>query len=143
MSVLSKEAIYSLKNINDIIKGDDFIDAHAWVADCSGNVIYDPNFEEYDIIKQINECSDTKVYKPFNFSIEDENKIYKCWDIEKKYEMLERLPFKFPVQFGNCIYNALSYIIQSKKKNKNKKIYLVIGSFGWKKKNGEPWYEFG
>ena len=143
MSVLSKEAIYSLKNINDIIKGNDYLDAHAWVADCSGNVIYDPNFKEYDIIKQINKCGDTKVYKPFNLSFEDEIKIFKYWNIDKRYEKFEKLPYKWKDTFGGCINNAINYIIQSKKKNKNKKIYLVIGSFGWKKKNGEPWYEYG
>ena len=135
------------KNINKYVKKTFFKDkkgyftfnAHAWVVDRTTNeVVFDPDFKEYEEIRKkyglTNECC----YKPFNkhhsniiWNYVRFNTIYPYMRINKSSLTI------YENTYLSCFLNAYVY----QRKNPNTKV--MIGSFGWKYPNGEIHWQFG
>jgi len=119
------------------------IDLHAWIVD-ENNKIIDWDFEEYQFTRDLLELTDECCYEEFDTKKQIDCAIYIKKQTDKKRMMVGNNYFdnwldKFyiaPVS-GMCYYNALAY----KKHNPNCKI--VFGKFGWKRKNGEVYWEYG
>jgi hypothetical protein len=118
------------------------MDAHAWVVDKNGNII-DPDFEDYKLTKELMDLTEERCYEAFN----TEKQIDCAKYIKGRTDALKKLHgdnydnwldkfYKEPVS-GYCWYNALAY------KKHNPECKIVFGKFGWKKQNGEPYWEWG
>lgn len=115
---------------------------HTWIVDANDNII-DWDFEDYKITKDLMSLTNEKCYEPFDTKKQIECASYIKSNVDKKKlikgnkfdDWLDE--FYYIPQFGKCFYNALAY----KKHNPNCKI--VFGKFGWRRKNGEPYWEYG
>ena len=109
---------------------------HYWVVAPGGRII-DPNFTEYEMIKQIRGL-DQPVYKEYTKKKREVvHKVfmgtqYEAWKFEYLLEKKKDL-------HGNCMYNALRVL------EENPGYRLAIGSMGWRKedKPEECWFEYG
>lgn len=107
------------------------LDLHCWCEDDDGNVIFDPYFPEYELVKQINRCEGDplRCEEPDWMIFINENR---C---EEKSQMMT-WTWENPV-FRQCIMNSYDYWVN----HDNAK--MVVGRFGWKKKSGGIHWEFG
>tara|TARA_R100000654_G_scaffold3207_5_gene11125 strand:+ start:7715 stop:8203 length:489 start_codon:yes stop_codon:yes gene_type:complete len=121
-------------------------DFHVWVEDASGNVVHDPHFWQYDAIKETHGCDpdEPKQYRRFHNQKE-------CRDLVMKkairnacmYENMisQGMTFLGEDRFGFCPINA--HYFMRRPENKGKGYKVVVGAMGWKKGNGEVWWEYG
>lgn len=127
------------KNISKDEKGNISFDAHAWVVDRTTNeIVFDPDFKEYEEIRKKYGLTDERCYKPISkyhskiiWNYVRFNSIYPYLRINKKSLT------KYENTYLSCFINAYVY----QKRHPNTKI--VIGSFGWKYPNGEIYWQFG
>ena len=134
-----------LNNWKDINKGNS-LNAHCWIVIEDGNILDYP-FEEYNMIKKLNDCEGQIQYKEFDDNLQ--KKCYK-WSMDKYWKNIgnDILPNSL-FKFGNCMINVWNYyrIIMREPKYKylkDKKPKIVFGSLGFKKINSEDiWWEFG
>jgi hypothetical protein len=117
-------------------------DFHAWIVEKNGNII-DPDFEEYKLTKELMDLTEERCYEAFNTEkqIECARWLKKTIDAKKVihglcYDNWLDQFYKKPEK-GYCWYNALAY------KKHNPECKIVFGKFGWKAKNGEPYWEYG
>jgi len=115
---------------------------HAWIVDENNNII-DWDFNSYETTKDLLNLTDEKCYEPFNSKKQIEYACYVKTQIDKK-KIIEGFSydawldeFYYKPKSLLCQYNALAY------KKHNPKCKIVFGKFGWLKKNGEPFWEFG
>jgi hypothetical protein len=120
-------------------------DIHYWVEDKEGNVVYDPYFIEYDVIKCLRNLKGDRIYKRYvgkkgkdavRRGHRDAVAVAKCLQLVgmKPMKMFYQKP-----QPLECNMNALGWIKYSGRTD----IQLVAGSMGWKRKKGGIHWEFG
>ena len=122
-------------------------DLHSWiildgVSIADGGLI-DWDFPEYKFTKDLLDLTNTPAYDPFDIKKQIECAAYMKSQVDKR-KMIQGDTFdkwldefyKKPVK-GMCFYNCLAY------KKHNPTCKMVFGKFGWLKKNGEPYYEYG
>ena len=117
-------------------------DIHTWIVDVNNNII-DWDFKDYKYTKDLMNLTDETCYEPFDTKKQIEWASYIKLQVDKRKliqgntfdDWLDE--FYYKPHYGLCYYNALAY----KKHNPNCKI--VFGKFGWRRKNGEPYWEFG
>lgn len=120
-------------------KGNISFDTHAWVVDRTTNeVVFDPEFKEYEEIRKKYGLTNERCYKPFDkhrsniiWNYVKFNNIYPYMRNNKN--LLTTYENTYLLSFVNA------YVYQ--RKNPNTKI--VIGSFGWKYPNGKIHWQFG
>jgi len=120
------------------------MDLHYWVVNKDGT-IYDPHFVEYDMIKFVRQTTNTQKYQPFPDDIRDKLfKIHVLTHIQPALkEVLESggdlddFTKNWKPQFGQCILNAFCYNATHEGSK------LVVGKMGWKKSNGDVFWEYG
>lgn len=120
-------------------KGNVSFDAHAWVVNRTTNeIVFDPEFKEYEEIRKKYGLINERCYKPFDIHRSSIiwnyirfNHIYPYMRINKNSLT------SYENTYLSCFINAYVY----QRKNPNTKI--VIGSFGWKYPNGEIHWQFG
>ena len=123
------------------------IDAHFWIVR-DGEII-DNDFPEYDLIRKIHGCEpETKVYKEapdktqeimIEIFKEDTLHLFKCkkWETAIKQIMfITKLAGISKPQFNHCFQNS---IIEQYCNGGE----LRFGSMGFKKTNGDTWWEYG
>ena len=125
----------------------DTLDAHMWLENADGEVVFDPHFIQYDIIKRVQNLKGEKKYKAWIGKKRGValNKIQEIntakikalpsigWTKKQFWEHFSKNP-----HFGNCFNNATAYW------KKNQHLKIVIGSMGWEKTNGDGvWWEYG
>ena len=117
-------------------------DLHAWIIDENKNII-DWDFEEYKFTKDLLDLTDECCYEMYDTKKQIECASYIKKQVDKR-KLIEGDNFdtwldKFyacPVK-GMCYYNSLAY------KKHNPKCKIAFGKFGWKRKDGEPYWEYG
>ena len=114
------------------------MDGHFWVVR-DGEII-DPNFEEYDMIKVINNLEGGRIYLPAGELIQKIMKKKYIDDVEnvlKDDMLMMMMALQIGVTFGCCPTNVVIEQITNGGE-------IVFGSMGWKRKNGKGiHYEFG
>ena len=129
------------------------LDAHSWCEDEFGNVVFDPGYDdEEELTKRMFNLTDEKVYKAFEPMLQkiclkatekQKNymfkKIAEVNNFDNELETAKRIVFlaEKGQLFGNCFIVAQAYKIC------NPFVNVVVGSAGWKGKDGEPHYEYG
>lgn len=121
-------------NIQELFDKRDF---HCWVEDKDGEVVFDPEFPEYQAIKKIKNCipdspnyhnafdEDTEkwFWGKLKGTMTDKIQLYKSQNIKWVKEFYER------PKFGHCNLNCSAFLI----KNKGKGYRIRVGSMGWLK----------
>ena len=127
------------KTISKDEKGNVSFDAHAWVVDRKTNeIVFDPEFKEYEEIRKKYGLTNERCYKPF-----DKYRSNIIWNyirfnhIYPYMRIIKNSLTNYENTYLSCFINAYVY----QRKNPNTKI--VIGSFGWKYPNGEIHWQFG
>ncbi len=120
--------------------GKDAGDYHIWVEDKHGKVVFDPVFEEYRFICKIRNAN---INKPVRVAWNNQAKWLddKNWSQQANdnaFRCIISNMFEQP-RYQHCRSNAIAYMVNRGKEGDR----VVIGSAGWKKGNGEVWWEFG
>lgn len=126
---------------------DSTMEVHMWLENADGTIAFDPDFPDYNWVKQVRRLTGDKCHKAYtgrkaidclaeirkalNFRIKmlEQNGLdkEKVWDIY----------FKSPA-FGICFFNAMAYW------KKNKHLKIKVGSMGWESKlDGNIFWEYG
>ena len=115
------------------------LDGHMWVN--KDDKIIDPHFIEYDILKKYHKGEKFIYYPADNLTQKVIIKIIMN-NIIKEYETIEKFIIDYKIftenrkLHGYCIFNALVEICSNGGE-------LVFGSFGFEKKDGTKFYEYG
>ena len=129
-------------------------DFHCWCENAAGEVLGDKDFMEYKMIRAMRNLQDTPIYKRWDEEHEVAQwkrcqgrmraQIQRFKDHKKKHGFGEPFwdEFKNGGQFGQCPYNACQYMKEQRKLGNND-VRICVGSMGWKKKDGNVFWEFG
>ena len=116
-------------------------DFHIWLEDDAGRVAFDPqNFSYY---QHVCDFHGLDIKKPCRHAWGNQAK----WLKEKEFNSLNEADTRYIVadmfctpQERHCRNNAIAYMVNNPEKN----LKAVVGSMGWKRKNGGGvWWEFG
>lgn len=133
-SILLDNGTANTSNLQELFDKRDF---HCWVEDKDGEVVFDPEFKEYQAIKQVKNCMEDSphFYNAFGEDAEkwfwgklkgtmtDKIQLYKSQNIKWVKEFYQR------PKFGHCNLNCSAFLI----KNKGKGYRIRVGSMGWLK----------
>ena len=124
--------------------GDDF---HCWVEDKNGEVVFDPDFVEYELTQVIRNAMGPKHYLKWNDEFQQD-----CWSriqthMKTQMAYIRKKGGKNRDFWGSyakpkvhcCPANCVTFM----KKNKGKEFKIVLGSMGWEKPDGSVWWEWG
>ena len=117
-------------------------DFHVWVKrKCDGKII-DPHLPEYDALIRIN---DLNVKKPVHQEWKNQEKrvkdLYTQFGVHNIGIIVDVFYHGGP-QYQCCPQNSIAWLHSTPERMKNYK--LVVGSMGWKNRNGRgTWYEWG
>jgi|TARA_R110000824_G_scaffold135413_1_gene298705 hypothetical protein len=128
----------------DIIAGIDFsydplLDYHCWVVDNDGNVVFDPDFNQYQYKRHIRMLKD--ICHREEYPIERQQEVWNYWKTVKSKEVhpLIRKALKQTPCGGHCQMNAGNFL----KANRGKGYRIAIGFMGWEKEDGTVFWEYG
>ena len=119
------------------------INGHFWVEDNNGKVIYDPHFDDYNLVCAIRNADPSKpIYRPA--SPERQREMFKRWilpiladedtkDFIRALKNTNTLP---PAFSGCCQANATTWKMVTGKGK------IVYGDRGWATYDGGEWIEF-
>ena len=129
---------------SNIVRGDEIGKVnrqmfHAWVEDSDGNVVFDPEFPRYKMIKMIHGCDPNEPMCRHRYQQQSECVEILMKDAIQKLIKLSNVGIKPSYNFQQCSHNCYYFM----KKNKGKNYNVVVGAAGWKKKNGDIWFEWG
>ena len=113
-------------------------DFHAWVENDKGDIIYDPSFRDYVTIIRFHGTTAKRVYVKWTKEEQIKQLKHLMRTHGECFLMVKSNPedlIKNPI-FGQCIFNALAY----KTINGGK---VVIGSMGFRRADGNVWWEYG
>jgi hypothetical protein len=112
---------------------------HCWVEDARGEKVFDPEFTEYySLIRALRGCDEDadRIYVKYKRQ-EECLKIAMKIAIEKSINLDKSgLDGYYP---DACSVNCLRFM----RKNEDKNYKICIGAFGWKKRDGSIWFEYG
>ena len=115
-------------------------DGHWWVELADGTII-DPEFKEYERIKQIRKLTHEKCYLPASPIIQAvflRRQKEKCEAVEWNFADMKKNHWR--PKFLCCDVNSWYFFL----KHKEEGAKLVFGSFGWREKGSDKiWYEYG
>jgi len=127
-------------NVTKVVNGIPKIDGHYWVL--RDGVIIDPHFSEYDWYKLANRGVNT-IYYPADATTQRMMTMINTAVLTKAgYSSINEFITDYILIVGEepvvafCYFNALIEI----QKNGGE---LIMGSFGWNRKDGSKFYEFG
>ena len=126
-------------------------DYHVWVVNDKDEIVFDPYFEEYDQCRALCQLTDEMCHEEFS---KEDQKL--AWGLIKKTKMKSRIDFHkmttpnkkwwhhyIVPKHRECPYNASAYVM----KNKGKKLRIVVGKMGWRRKESaggqSVWWEYG
>ena len=121
---------------------------HSWVEDSLGEVVFDPEFITYKLMKHMNGCD---VDEPMVYHRYDNQEA--CVDIVMKHAVRRSIDYSDMkciadgvktsvdrlIRPGFCNLNCLNFM-----RGKQGRGYkVVVGAAGWRQKNGDIWFEWG
>ena len=111
---------------------------HCWVEDARGNVVFDPEFPIYSCVRWCRGCDKDADRCYYKYKRQEE-----CLKIEMKTAIqksiiLDKQGYDDYLP-DMCSVNCLRFM----RKNQGKNYKICIGAFGWKKRDGSIWFEYG
>jgi len=124
-----------------VVEGNDY---HIWIENNEGEVVYDPPMEKSGFYETICKIRDCDIKKPYYYEWSNQKK-----HLDEQYvdEMINENIYHSDLnefykrpQPRYCRSNAIGYYINQTSQDN---LRIVIGSFGWEKRDGTIWWEFG
>jgi hypothetical protein len=126
------------------ISGIDFsydpkLDYHCWVVDKDGEVVFDPDFNQYKYKRTLRDLKN--ICHREEYPLERQQELWKFWRQVKVKEVhpLIREALKATPCGGHCQMNTGNFL----KANKGKGYRIAIGFMGWEKQDGSVFWEYG
>jgi len=135
------------KDYQKLINASDF---HCWVENANGKVVFDPDFPEYQMIRNIRGCTKEQHHKGFPMKyqkilwnkkkkeIKTNMKLHSRFGVNRDITPCLKM-FGLEPRYAYCHYNASGYVAN----HRGEGLKIVIGSMGWTQKSGGVFWEFG